>query len=204
MPRRRQFSNQQLIDQLVGCAERLGHSPTESQFDADPETTVSGITIRKRFHGWNEALAEAGLEPTKHGRKPMGKQVIIEMLVACKDDLGRVPTGSEFCEHSGLSMGTIYRAFGTWNKALSEAKLTAAERGMNQRYSDTDMLLQLSAWISVHGREPNFGEFSQAEGTVSAQAIVERFGSWSAAKAKARKLVTLKVVSGESSAERAA
>lgn len=191
MPRRRQFSNQQLLDQLAACAHRLGHSPTEQEFDEDKRANgieqVAGITIRKRFHGWNEALAEIGLEPTRHGRKPMGKEPIIQRLKECASKLGRVPTGTEFCEITGLSMGTIYRAFQTWNKALAEAGLTASERGLNQRYSDEDLLLQLAAMIAATGSEPSFEEFSSNPDTVSAQAMVDRFGTWTQAKLQAHK-----------------
>lgn len=187
MPRRRQFSNQQLLDQLAASCQRAGRSVTEKEFDEDPETTVAGITIRKRFHGWNEALSEIGMEPTKHGRKPMGKEPIIVQLQACRDQLGRVPTGAEFCEITGLSMGTIYRAFKTWNKALAEAKLTESERGLNQRYSDEDLLLQLATVIARDGAEPSFEEFSAEPDTVSAQAMVDRFGTWAQAKLQAHK-----------------
>ncbi len=51
MPRRRQFSNQQLLDQLDACAQRLGHSPTEKELNDDPLTISSGVTIRKRCCG---------------------------------------------------------------------------------------------------------------------------------------------------------
>jgi hypothetical protein len=197
MPAKRKYSNQFLLDQLAACCERLGRSVTEKEFDADPETTVSGITIRKRFHGWNEALAEIGQDPTRHGRKPMDPEEIKSRLVATCERLGYVPTGSEFCRESGLSMGTIYRAFGTWNRALSQAGLTASERRANQRYSDVDLLLQLAAWISVKGTEPSFSEFSDAEGTASAQTIIDRFGSWAEAKRQAAQMLAMDLVSGD-------
>jgi hypothetical protein len=188
MGRKRQYSNDFLLDQVEACAQRLGESPTQEQFDADPETTVASITVRKRFHGWNEALAERGLAPTRHGRRPMGPQAIIERIKSCHAELGYVPTGIEFCRATGLSMGTIYREFGTWNRAVAEAGITLSERAFNQRYSDLDLLSQLASWISAHGREPTFAQFSADPETVSAYAMTQRFGSWTQAKELARDL----------------
>ena len=58
---RKRYSDEQILDELRACAERLGRSPTMQEFAADPETTVHPQTVIEHFGSWNAAKRAAGL-----------------------------------------------------------------------------------------------------------------------------------------------
>ena len=65
---RKRYSNEEILEQLRACAERLGRSPTMREFDADPETTVHPQTVIQHFKSWNEAKRQAGLVPRRFAK----------------------------------------------------------------------------------------------------------------------------------------
>jgi len=66
-------------------------------------------------------------------------------------------------------------------KALAEF-----QAGIRKRYSDEEILGQLSSCATRLGRSPTMREFSQDEGTtIHPQTVIERFGSWNHAKRRA-------------------
>lgn len=54
--------DQELIQDLKSVAEKLGHSPSESEYDRVGKYSRS--TVKKRFGSWNKAKARADL-PTE-------------------------------------------------------------------------------------------------------------------------------------------
>jgi hypothetical protein len=66
-------------------------------------------------------------------------------------------------------------------KALAEF-----QAGIRKRYSDDEILGQLSSCAARLGRSPTMREFSEDEGTtIHPQTVIERFGSWNRAKRRA-------------------
>lgn len=69
---------------------------------------------------------------------------------------------------------------------IDEEALASFRRDLRRRYSDARMLAELQACAARLGRSPTMREFAaDPETAVHPQTIVERFGSWNAAKRRA-------------------
>ena len=69
---------------------------------------------------------------------------------------------------------------------IDQEQLAQFQAGMRKRYSDTQILAQLSACAERLGKSPTMREFeADAETTVHPQTVIEHFGSWNTAKRKA-------------------
>jgi hypothetical protein len=69
---------------------------------------------------------------------------------------------------------------------IDEEALASFRRDLRRRYTDAQMLAELQACAARLGRSPTMREFAaDPEATVHPQTIVERFGSWNAAKRRA-------------------
>src|SRR6266508_671475 len=103
---RRRYSDEQILAQLAGCAERLERSPTMREFEEDPGTSVHPQTVIQHFGSWNEAKRRAGLVPRRFARP--------DELVRLLRELG---------EHraSMPSKSLYWHTFGSLKNALREA-----------------------------------------------------------------------------------
>jgi hypothetical protein len=116
---RKRYSNEQIVEQLRACAERLGRSPTMREFEQDPETTVHPQTVIQHFGSWNLAKREAGLVPRRFA-KPAD---LIKLLRELGEELGRPPTAKDLDEHrSSMPSKSLYwHMFGSLKNALRQA-----------------------------------------------------------------------------------
>ena len=116
---RKRYSNDQIVEQLKGCAERLGRSPTMREFEADPETSVHPQTVIQHFGSWNEAKRNAGLVPRRFA-KPAD---LVRLLRELGDEIGRPPTAKDLDDHraSMPSKSLYWHTFGSLKNALREA-----------------------------------------------------------------------------------
>src|SRR3954454_12205358 len=66
---------------------------------------------------------------------------------------------------------------------IDQAELRAFQAGIRRRYSDEEILAQLSSCAERLGRSPTMREFSaDPETTAHPQTVIEHFGSWNKAK----------------------
>jgi Homing endonuclease associated repeat len=116
---RKRYSNEQILEQLHACAERLGRSPTMREFEQDAETTVHPQTVIQHFGTWNAAKREAGLVPRRFA-EPAD---LIKLLRELGEELGRPPTARDLDEHraSMPSKSLYWHMFGSLKNALREA-----------------------------------------------------------------------------------
>jgi hypothetical protein len=116
---RRRYSDEQILEQLTECAERLGRSPTMREFEEDPETTVHPQTVIQHFGSWNEAKRRAGLVP----RRFATREELVRLLRELGDELGRPPTARDLDERrdSMPSKSLYWHTFGSLRTALREA-----------------------------------------------------------------------------------
>jgi hypothetical protein len=116
---RKRYSNDQILTELRGSAERLGRSPTMREFAADPETTVHPQTVIEHFGSWNAAKREAGLVP----RRFATREELVGLLRELGEDLGRTPTAKDLDERRGSmpSKSLYWHTFGSLAEALREA-----------------------------------------------------------------------------------
>src|ERR1043165_9936999 len=116
---RKRYSDDQILAELRGCAERLGRSPTMREFAADPETTAHPQTVIEHFGSWNAAKRAAGLVP----RRFATLEELLGLLRELGEELGRPPTARDIDEHKGRmpSKSLYWHTFGSLTNALREA-----------------------------------------------------------------------------------
>ena len=69
---------------------------------------------------------------------------------------------------------------------IDQEQLAQFQAGMRKRYSDAQILAQLTACAGRLGKSPTMREFeADPETTVHPQTVIEHFGSWNAAKRQA-------------------
>src|SRR5580765_5316663 len=69
---------------------------------------------------------------------------------------------------------------------IDRKALEAFQAGIRKRYTDEQILAELSACAKRLGRSPTMREFAADPGTtVHPQTVIEHFGSWNEAKRKA-------------------
>jgi hypothetical protein len=153
---RRRYSDEEILEQLRGSAERLGRSPTMTEFADDPATTVHPQTVIEHFGSWNKAKRLAGLVP----RRFATRDELLGLLKELGDRLGRVPTAKDVDANRGWmpSKSLYWHTFGSLTNALKEAGFDVPvgeerlERAIEQGAA---MALRL-------GRLPKFNDWSEA------------------------------------------
>jgi hypothetical protein len=116
---RKRYSDEQILAELRGSAERLGRSPTMREFAADAETTVHPQTVIEHFGSWNNAKREAGLVP----RRFATREELLQLLRDLGAELGRPPTAKDIDARKGAmpSKSLYWHTFGSLTTALREA-----------------------------------------------------------------------------------
>ena len=116
---RRRYSDEQILEQLAECAERLGRSPTMREFEADAQTTVHPQTVIQHFGSWNKAKRQVGLVP----RRFATREDLVRLLRELGEGLKRTPTARDLDEHraSMPSKSLYWHTFGSLTAALREA-----------------------------------------------------------------------------------
>jgi hypothetical protein len=153
---RKRYSDEDILEQLVDSARRLGRSPSMREFTADPETTVHPQTVIEHFGSWNAAKRAAGLVP----RRFATREELLRLLRELGETLGRPPTARDLDEHrrSMPSKSLYWHTFGSLTKALREAGFDVPvgeerlERAVDQ---GTELALDL-------GHLPKFQEWAAA------------------------------------------
>ena len=155
---RRRYSDEQIIEQLAGCAKRLGRSPTMREFESDPKTTVHPQTVIQHFGSWNKAKRAAGLVP----RRFATRDDLVRLLRELGEQLGRTPTARDLDEHraSMPSKSLYWHTFGSLTAALREAgfDVPVGEERLERAIE------QGTALARKLGRLPKFADWAGARG----------------------------------------
>jgi hypothetical protein len=116
---RRRYSDEEILTELKGCADRIGRSPTMREFVRDRKTRVHPQTVIEHFGTWNAAKRAAGLAP----RRFATREELLERLRILGDELGRLPTTRDLRERRGTmpSKSLYWHTFGSFSFALREA-----------------------------------------------------------------------------------
>jgi hypothetical protein len=116
---RRRYSDEEIVEQLQGTAERLGRAPTMREFAADAQTTLHPQTVISHFGSWNAATRAAGLVP----RRFATREDLVRLLRELGERLGRAPTARDLDEHRAEmpSKSLYWHTFGSLTTALREA-----------------------------------------------------------------------------------
>ena len=153
---RKRYSDEQILDELRACAERLGRSPTMKEFAADPGTKVHPQTVIEHFGTWNAAKRAAGLVP----RRFATREELLELLRGLGAELGRTPTARDLDARRGRvpSKSLYWHTFGSLSTALREAGFDVAvgEERLERA------IAQGATLARALGRLPKFGDWQAA------------------------------------------
>jgi hypothetical protein len=153
---RRRYSDEQILEQLAECAERLGRSPTMREFEEDTETTVHPQTVIQHFGSWNKAKRKAGLVP----RRFATREDLVRLLRELGEELGRTPTARDLDAHraSMPSKSLYWHTFGSLTAALREAgfDVPVGEERLERAIE------QGAALARSIGRLPKFADWGEA------------------------------------------
>lgn len=153
---RRRYSDEQILEQLTECAERLGRSPTMREFEEDAQTTVHPQTVIQHFGSWNKAKRKAGLVP----RRFATREDLVRLLRELGEELGRTPTARDLDEHraSMPSKSLYWHTFGSLTAALREAgfDVPVGEERLERAIE------QGAALARSLGRLPKFADWGEA------------------------------------------
>jgi hypothetical protein len=153
---RRRYSDEQILEQLLASAERLGRSPTMKEFAADPEARVHPQTVIEHFGTWNAAKRAAGLMP----RRFATRDELVAQLRRLGEELGRIPTAQDIRRRRGTmpSASLYWHTFGSLTTALREAGFDVAvgEERLERA------IVQGCALARRIGRLPRFGDWTEA------------------------------------------
>src|SRR3954470_8549704 len=116
---RRRYSDEEILDQLRACAERLGRSPTMKEVGDDRETQVHPQTVIEHFGSWNKAKRAAGMVP----RRFATREELLGQLQELGKRLGRIPTAKDLdANRASMPSKSLYwHTFGSLTEALKEA-----------------------------------------------------------------------------------
>jgi Homing endonuclease associated repeat len=153
---RKQYSDEEMLEQLRASAERLGRSPTMREFAADPESSIHPQTVIARFGSWNRAKRAAGLAP----RRFATREELLDQLRALGEEIGRVPTARDLDEHRARmpSKSLYWHTFGSLATALREAGFDVPV-GEERVDRALDQGVELAKKL---GHLPKFAEWAQA------------------------------------------
>lgn len=113
----RGMSDDELLAELVSVAAKLGTDIlTQPQFNSYSEVSASAMS--RRFGSWNLALAAAGLNPSRMGRRYTDDDYF-ENLLDVWTHYGRQPTYGEMeLAPSRITPAGYAHRWGSWTKAL--------------------------------------------------------------------------------------
>src|SRR5919108_1580374 len=153
---RKRYTDEQILDELRACAERMGRSPTMREFAADPQTTVHPQTVIEHFGSWNAAKRQAGLVP----RRFATRAELLGLLRELGEELGRPPSAKDIDTRKGSmpSKSLYWHTFGSLTNALREAGFDVPV-GEERLERAVDQGVELARRL---GRLPKFSDWTEA------------------------------------------
>lgn len=194
-PARRPFT----LDRLVAYAEEdlLAELRRVAALVDRPRLTIEGFRaqsrvsytpIWRRFGGWREALAAAGLRHRCGARPATAKlraqaarrmdddAILAELRRVARRKRRRVLRVCDLDAEARVGYAAVVARFGSWPAALERAGLALSTHG--RRYSDTDCFDNLAALWTALGRRPGYDDLRRPPSRIGPRAYVTRFGTW--------------------------
>jgi hypothetical protein len=158
---RRRYSDEEILEELRTCADRLGRSPTMKEFAEDTQTRVHPQTVIEHFGSWNKAKRLAGLVP----RRFATRAELLGLLQELGRRLGRVPTAKDLDANRRWmpSKSSYWHTFGSLTDALREAGFDVPvgeerlDRAIEQGAALARRLRRLpkfTDWVQARRRDP--------------------------------------------------
>lgn len=106
-----------ILDEIRRLADESGTAPTAAEMDDRGDFSVK--LAQNRFGSWNEALRQAGFQPSH--RYSISDEALINDIQRLYNELGRAPTIEEVEELGSFSVRPYLRRFDTWQSAVHAA-----------------------------------------------------------------------------------
>lgn len=189
-PRRlAEYTDEALLAEIKRVAG-IVNEPTLSTAAFTEHARVGLTTLRRRFGGWREALAAAGLRHlykevpaariSRTRARDWSTEQVIEELRRVAALLGRQSmTVAEFKRHATIGPDAVRARFGGWPLALRAVGLKPVNHG--KRNSDEECFENLLAVWTHHGRPPKYQEMNKTPSVVGGKAYMKRWGTWNRA-----------------------
>lgn len=175
----KQYSDQDLLDEIRRLREELGHVPKYR--DMDSEGKFAPVTYNRRFGGWNEALQAAGFPTRDEIGLDMPNRVsdaqLLDEIERLHDELGQVPTKDDMNEFGKHSSSTYIDRFGGFREGVREAGFSPQPRHSRPKYSREELIEELHRLADVVDRVPSMKEMRE-RGRYSDSVYEYRFGTW--------------------------
>src|SRR5690349_3482427 len=126
------MTKQEISEGIVGCAEKLGRTP--SIFEVMKMAQVTRRQIRAHFGSYTHALHECNLQR----ETACGQRVPLEELLAdwagVVRKTGKAPSMSEYEALSKYSCKPLVRCFGSWRQVAYGLTQFAEGRGLAEQW----------------------------------------------------------------------
>lgn len=181
------YDDEALIAELKRVASLI-KTPYITETAFDKVSKASSSVIRRRFGGWQQALARAGIAERYSGttvfrkmlaerRQTYSDEELLSELRQVSDKLsGKPVTISLFNKHARMDAETVRRRFGSWWAALKKADLIISNLG--KRYSEDDYFENLLTVWTHHGRQPKYREMDEPPSCIPSGAYETKWGTW--------------------------
>ncbi len=174
-PLRREAPSREVLLAHVGSLhQRLGRVPTTADLEHGEWGAWHYVGM---FGGWNAAIIEAGLEPTKKHSIVCADLVVA--LQALGQRLGRVPSMEDMDVGGGFSSSTYVARFKSWSEAIAAAGF---ERTPQNQLDEESVSRKLLEW-EAESLEP-LTILEVARRGVTIKTLVRLYGSWGRARRK--------------------
>ena len=154
--------------------EHYSENPNMTYDSFNKENKISILTIRKEFGSWDRALIESGIRKEGDGR--LSKEEVIRQLKEHYLKTEKITIRSFSEDKSTCAVETVRTKFGSWKKALIEAKILSKEEDKREK-----LLEQLRKHHS-RNRRMTYKSFNNDKTTIySSRTVVREFGTWNKA-----------------------
>jgi len=128
------MTKQEIQEQIVACAEKLGHTPSVMEFMKT--TPISRRQVRRHFGSYTRALEACNLESPRSGGG--GNRVPLEKLfldwATVTQTLRKTPSMGEYEMLSKYSTRPLTRHFGSWRQVAYGLKQFAERSGLAEQW----------------------------------------------------------------------
>lgn len=140
-------------EEIKACASRLGRTPTQQDFDADPENSLKARTLAGYFPGgWREAVGAAGLSSGRSDEE------MLAGLAELSRKLDRMPTSRDINDSPSLPSAALYlRRFGSIKEARRKAGIKDKDTESAEQMVEAGV--RLSGEL---GRLPTWSDWEEA------------------------------------------
>jgi transposase len=182
--RKRQYSDEDVLNHIRECAERNGGKCTVELMQQEDDLVAPSVAV-ERFDSWLEAKRDAGLDTdersTNHRPRKYSDEDYLQLIRECYEKHGKATKqlfnqeAEQRADHP--TANAVRKRIGSWNEAKAEAGLTTA----NHEYSDEELVDMLRECKKRYGKV-SASVFASDTDFCSPETLQRRFGSWSDAK----------------------